>query len=393
LLLKDFGVSYSALATTFQIFGIAAVVGFIVWPWLADKYGRRTVLAINIAAFSLAMPIAGSAPNWITFVAVYAIIRFTLSGEWGVGAPLVAETWPAKYRGVVLGVIRAGYALGTAFAGLLTAYVAAGYGWRAVFYISGLVAVLAIYIRFLVPESPSWVRAQDRKDRISSALAAKRALSQEDIDWLKKISKPKLNQLFLPDTRRATILVTVVCSGIFMSVVTIIQFMPLYLSETHGWSTQQFGIFFTWWGLVGIPATALSGYLSDLFGRRLVFAICLLAGAVAIAFWTTTTDTRLIWIVGMVCSFAYTSAYGPLGSFASELYPTRVRATGTGFSFATASLVAYVFYPTLLLQLRQLTGSFAICFFVSSAILAVLALIIWFLSPESAGKELNEISE
>lgn len=393
LLIKEFGVSYSSLGTTFQIFGIAAVVGFIAWPWIADKYGRRSVLAVNIAVFSLAMPIAGLAPSWIAFVAVYAVVRFTLSGEWGVGAPLVAETWPAKYRGVVLGIIRAGYALGTAFAGLLTAYVAADYGWRAVFYISGLVALLAIYIRFLVPESPSWVRDQDRKDRIKRGLATNQPISQADTDWLKKTLKPKLSQLFLPDTRGATILVTVVCTGILLSIVTMVQFMPLYLSEAHGWTTQQFGLFFTWWGLVGIPATILSGYLSDIFGRRLIFGLCLLSGAIAIAFWTTASDTRLIWTIGMVCSFAYTSAYGPLGSFASELYPTRVRATGTGFSFAAASLIAFVFYPTLLLQLRQMTGSFAICFYISSAILVVLALIVWFLSPEGAGKELNEISE
>lgn len=208
-----------------------------------------------------------------------------------------------------------------------------------------------------------------------------------------KMSKPKLSQLFLPDTRRATILVTTVCTAITMAIVAIVQFIPLYLSETHGWSTQQFGFFFTWWGLVGIPATILSGYLSDRFGRRKVFSISLLSGAVTIGVWGMMADKLLIWIVGMMCSFATTSTYGPLSSFATELYPTRVRATGTGFSFAVAGLIAFVLYPILLFRLRQTAGSFAFCFFISAALLAAAALLIWLFSPESARKELNEINE
>jgi MFS transporter, putative metabolite:H+ symporter len=393
LLLKEFGLSLPEFRSAVQIFGIASVVGCLAWPWMADRYGRRTVLSINIAMFSLAMPVAASAPTWMAFVAVYAFVRFTLAGEWAVGAPLVAETWPAKYRGLVLGANRSAFSLGTAFAGLLTAFIAANYGWRAAFYLPGFVAVLAIFVRFFVPESPEWVGSKDRKDRIKKALVDKISLSAEDESWWEKAKRPGFTQLFLPDTRRSTILVTSVYTGVLMSFTTMTQFMPLYLSETHGWTTQEYGLFLTWWGIVGIPAYWISGGMSDKLGRRLSFVICLTWAAFFIAIWSFTTDPVLIWILGLIWSFGYAGVYGPLASFLSELYPTRIRATGTGFTLAFATLIGYVLWPYVLVYLRQWTGSFSACFLLSAGVLILVALIVWFFSPESARRELNSIGE
>jgi MFS family permease len=383
LLLKEFGLPLSEFRSAIQLFGIAHAVGCLFWPWLADRYGRRTVLSINIAMFSIAMPIAASAPTWMAFVAVYAAVRFTLAGERAVGAPLVAETWPAKYRGLVLGANRSAVSLGTAFAGLLTAFIAANYGWRAAFYLPGLVAILAIYIRFFVPESPEWVRAKDRKERIKKALLDKSPLSLEEASWWEKAKKPGLAQLFLPDTRPATILVTVIYTGVLMSFTTMSLFMPLYLSETHGWATQETGLFLTWWGIVGIPAYWISGGLSDRLGRRLAFVICL----------TSLRSGHSRPTTSCFGSWAYAGVYGPLASFLSELYPTRIRATGTGFTLAIGSLIALVLWPYVLVYLRQWTGSFSACFLLSSGALIIVALIVWFFSPECAQRELNSISE
>jgi putative MFS transporter len=392
LLLKEF-VPLSEFRSAIQLFGIAYVVGCLFWPWLADQYGRRTVLSINIAMFSIAMPIAASAPTWMAFVALYAGVRFTLAGEWAVGAPLVAETWPAKYRGLVLGANRSAFSLGTAFAGLLTAFIAANYGWRAAFYLPGLVAILAIYIRFFVPESPEWVRTKDRKERIKKALLDKSPLSLEEASWWERAKKPALAQLFLPDTRPATILVTVIYTGVLMPFTTMSLFMPLYLSETHGWATQEYGLFLTWWGIVGIPAFWISGGLSDRLGRRLAFVICLTWAAFFIAIWSFTSNHVLLWVLGLIWSFGYAGVYGPLASFLSELYPTRIRATGTGFTLAIGSLIAFVLWPYVLVYLRQWTGSFSACFLLSSGALIIVALVVWFFSPEGAQRELNSISE
>jgi MFS transporter, putative metabolite:H+ symporter len=392
LLMKEFGLSLPEYRAGVQLFGIAAVVGALVWPFLADRFGRRTILAINIGIFSLLMPMAAIAPTWEWFVATYLAIRFSLAGEWAVGAPLVAETWPARWRGLVLGANRSAYSLGIALAGLLTTYIASQYGWRAAFYVPGAVAILAIYIRMLVPESPEWVRARDRIARISSDIANKKVLSADDREWHAKAMTIQFWQLFLPDVRGKTLLVTVVYIGILTSFTTVTYFLPLFLAETHGWSTAQYGVFFTWWGVVGIPAYWISGGISDKIGRRPAFVVCLTLAALFLAIWSYCDSTTALWIVGMIWAFTYAGIYGPLASYLSEMYPTRARATGTGFTLATANFVGLVIWPYVLVWLRETTGSFRAGFFVSAGILCLVGAIVWIFSPEGARKELDTIS-
>jgi MFS transporter, putative metabolite:H+ symporter len=391
-LLKEFGLTVGEFRDGVQIFGLATVFGCFVWPWLADRYGRKTLLSINIALFSLAMPVAASAPSWAIFVFVYSIVRFTLAGEWAIGAPLVVETWPARYRGLVLGANRSAFSLGSALAGLLTTFIVVGYGWRAAFYLPGLVALLAVYIRLLVPESPEWVRTQDRMSRIKTASSSGIALSPDDREWFAKAKRPGITQLFLKDMRRNTALVTIVYTGVLVSFAAITQFMPLYLSEAHHWSTQEYGRFVTWWGLVGIPAYWIAGGSSDRYGRRRVFVVALLWAAIFLAIWAYATDHVALWVLGLIWSFGYAGIYGPLASYISELYPTRVRSLGTGFTLGVATLIAYVLWPYVLIWVRTSTGSFSICFLLSSAALLIVAAVVWLFSPESARKELDALT-
>jgi len=119
LLLKDFAIDLVAYRNGIQITGLVSIIGLFFWPWLADKFGRRNILALNIAIFSLAMPAVALAPSWTWFIVIYAVVRFALNGEWAVGSMLVAETWPARLRGFVLSVDRSAWGIGAALAGLI----------------------------------------------------------------------------------------------------------------------------------------------------------------------------------------------------------------------------------------------------------------------------------
>ena len=151
-----------------MFFGIA---GLYFWPWLSDRLGRRTLLAVNIALFSLLMPVAAMSPTFATFVIARSMVGFALNGEWSLGSMLVAETWPARLRGRVISMTRSTWCLGASLAGGITGLVAANYGWRIAVMVPGVIALLAIYVRATCPESPYWVRAQDRKQRISETLS------------------------------------------------------------------------------------------------------------------------------------------------------------------------------------------------------------------------------
>src|SRR5579859_4624455 len=212
LLLKEFAIDLAAYRNGIQITGLISIVGLFVWPWLADRFGRRNILALNIAIFSLAMPAIALVPSWTWFIVLYSVVRFALNGEWAVGSMLVAETWPARLRGRVLSIDRSTWSLGAALAGTIVTFVVTGWGWRTAYVLPAVIAFLAIYVRLLCPESPYWVRTQDRKQRISERIAADLTLTPDDSDWIAKTRKPGWQQLFLPDLWRNTVMATFVAS-------------------------------------------------------------------------------------------------------------------------------------------------------------------------------------
>jgi MFS family permease len=217
LLMKEFAIDLSTYRSGVQIALFVSIVGLYLWPWLADKFGRRNILALNIAVFSLAMPLVAVSPGWGSFVLIYSIVRFALNGEWAVGSMLVAETWPARLRGLVLSVDRSAWGIGAAPAGVLVTFVVTEWGWRAAYLLPVLVALLAVYVRLLCPESPYWVRTQDRKQRLRERQSAGFALDEDDRQWIAKTEQPSWRQLFLPDLRRSTVMATFVATMALVS--------------------------------------------------------------------------------------------------------------------------------------------------------------------------------
>jgi MFS family permease len=170
LIIKDFALTVPEYRTGLQISLFIGIAGLYFWPWLADRYGRRTLLAVNIALFSLLMPVVALSPTFSVFVIARSIVGFALNGEWSLGSMLVAETWPARLRGRVISINRAAWCFGASLAGAITGIVAANWGWRTAVMVPGVIALLAIYVRATCPESPYWVRAQDRRTRVRTAL-------------------------------------------------------------------------------------------------------------------------------------------------------------------------------------------------------------------------------
>jgi MFS family permease len=177
LIIKEFALDIPTYRTGFQIWLTLGITGLYFWPWLSDRLGRRSLLAANIAIFSLMMPIVALSPSFAVFVAGRALLTFALNGEWSLGSMLVAETWPAHLRGRVISTNRATWCFGASFAGAITGLVAGTWGWRAAVMVPGVIALLAIYVRATCPESPYWVRTQDRKRRIAATLAVGGAVS------------------------------------------------------------------------------------------------------------------------------------------------------------------------------------------------------------------------
>lgn len=392
LVIKEFALTIPEYRSGVQIALFFGIIGLYFWPWLSDRLGRRTLLAVNIALFSLLMPIAAMSQTFAIFVVVRSMVAFALNGEWSLGSMLVAETWPARLRGRVISATRATWCLGASLAGGITGLVAADFGWRFALMVPGVIALLGIYVRATCPESPYWVRAQDRKRGIAEALARGGHVSDEDRAWIGKAKSVGIRQVFLPDVLPNTLVALFVacCSTCIFG--TVGGWMPLYLSTEKHWSTAEYSLFYVFWGLSGFLGLCVAGWLADRIGRRLAFVVTLIEGAIFMTAWIYTTNHVLLWAFGLAWSFGFLGFWGPSTTLTAEVFPTRIRGAANGVVWAIAYFVGFVLFPFVTVALQQSTGSFTLSFLCAPLFMAAMAVGVTLLVPEHSGKELNEIS-
>jgi MFS family permease len=392
LIIKDFGLTVPQYRSGLQISLFIGIAGLYFWPWLSDRYGRRTLLAINIALFSLLMPVVAASPTFAVFVIARSVVGFALNGEWSLGSMLVAETWPPHLRGRVISINRAAWCFGASLAGAITGIAAATWGWRVAVMVPGAIALLAIYVRATCPESPYWVRTQDRKARVRAAMESGRPVSADDRDWFLKADRVGIRQVFLPDILPSTLtaLFVACCSTCIFG--TVGAWMPLYLATEKHWTTAEYSAFYVCWGIVGFFGLWLAGWLADRFGRRAGFIVLLLEGATFLTAWIYADSTLLLWLFGLGWSFGFLGFWGPSTVLTAEIFPTRVRGVANGVVWAIAYFVGFVLWPFATVALQQSTGSFKLAFLCIPVFMLAMALGVWLCVPEHAGKELNKIS-
>ena len=153
---KEFNTDIPAVAATISITLAFRPVGAFIFGLLADRYGRRLPLMIDLVFFSIIEVFSGLAPNYATFFVLRALFGIGMGAEWGVGASLAMEKVPPKWRGVLSGVLQEGYAVGYLLAACCYFLVFSRWGWRPMFFVGGLPALLALFVRFKVKESAVW---------------------------------------------------------------------------------------------------------------------------------------------------------------------------------------------------------------------------------------------
>src|ERR1700719_1551148 len=173
-LAAQFHVTKAAIVATLAWTLLMRPVGALVFGLLADRYGRRNLLIANVIFFSIIELSCGFAPSFVVFLFLRILYGIGMGGEWGVGASLAMEAIPARWRGMLSGILQNGYAVGYLLAALVLRFAFPVWGWRPMFWLGGIPALLALYIRSSVPESEAW-----QKHRAPSTSAVLRILSEQ----------------------------------------------------------------------------------------------------------------------------------------------------------------------------------------------------------------------
>lgn len=354
--------------------GTSALILSSLGGWLAglaaDRWGRVRILQLTIVWFAVFTFLSGFTTSFGQLLVVRGLQGLGFGGEWAVGSVLIGERIRSEFRGRAVGTTQAGWAIGWGMAALMYAlafhFLPMALAWRVMFWIGLLPALLAIWVRHHVAEPEVYLSAAHSGVRQSS---------------LAIFARPLL---------RTTALASLVALGAQGGYYAITTFLPLYL-RMRGLSVIDTGLY-----LMMIVAGSFCGYmtsahLADLVGRRnslLVFAAGSLAAvAIYTALHLGNTATLLL---GFPLGFFSSGAFGPMGTFFTELFPTSLRGSGQGFSYNLGRGVGALF-PTLVgyVSARMSLGASIALFAVSAYALMALGVLAL---PETKGRDLTAVS-
>ncbi len=318
--------TFSAVAKTFHV-GITAVtvavtltlamraIGALIFGRLADRFGRRPILMLNIILFSVFELLTGFAPNLITFMILRALYGIAMGGEWGIGASLTMESIPARWRGWVSGLLQsgypAGYFLATVLFGLAFPYV----GWRGMFIIGAFPALLVLYIRSSVPESPVW-REVSKQPRVPVSMVLRKHLGL---------------------TVYAVILMM---AFNFFSHGSQDLYPNVFLGVQHHFSHATITTIALIYNLGAMIGGLCFGALSQKIGRRLTIGIAAALALPLIPLWAFSSTPLMLGLGAFLMQICVQGAWGIIPVHLNELSPKEIRATFPGFVYQLGNFLA-----------------------------------------------------
>lgn len=354
VLAAQFHVEKSAIIWTTTATLAFRPVGALIFGMLADRYGRRAPLIANVIYFSAVEVACGFAPNYKTFLVLRCLYGIGMGGEWGVGASLAMEHAPRKWRGLLSGILQSGYSIGYLLAAVAARVVLPTLGWRWMFWIGGLPALLALYVRTHVPESEAW-----RQHRVPTMAAIIETVGKH---W----------KLF-------AYLVLLMTLFMFLSHGTQ-DLYPDFLKHEHGVAPKKVADIAILYNIGAVAGAILFGLLSERLGRRYSILAALALSLAMIPFWAFGGTILILCLGAFVMQMGVQGAWGIVPAHLNEVAPDAVRGLVPGLAYQLGILFAS---PTSNIEhkLRDRFGySWALAGFEIAVIIA-LAVVTW------AGKE------
>jgi MFS family permease len=316
-LIREFSMSTRTAGLLNSLTLIASALGGLFFGIVADRIGRTRSLMASILVYSL----SSAACGLVHSIPQLAVFRFLLGlgmgGEWSAAAALVAETWRPEHRGKALGLMQSSYAIGEVIASVVVLFILPHFGWRAVFFVGVLPALMVLWIRRDVPESESWRRR-----------------AQSAANTLRKSFFHSLS----PKTLKLGAIAATMNAFSLFGFWGLFTWVPAYLSLPvaqggRGISFTKSMTFFLvlsvgkWLGYIAF------GVMSDAWGRKKPYFLFLMLAAIFVPIYGMVHTETLLFILGPIVAFFGTGYFSGYPAMAAEIFPGEVRATAMGFSY------------------------------------------------------------
>ncbi len=355
--------------------GTAALLMSSLGGWMAglvaDRLGRVRVLQMTILWFAVFTFLSGFTQNFWQLLLCRGLQGLGFGGEWAVGSVLMGETIRAEYRGKAVGTVQGGWAIGWGIAAffymVLLSKLPGEWGWRAMFWIGILPALLVLYIRQNVEEPEVFSKTRDT---------------------LEKRQESHFMEIFSPAVLKITALTSLLAIGVQGGYYAITTWLPTFLKTVRKLSVLNTGGYLIVVIVGSFVGYIVSAHLADALGRKRTLIIFALFSFLTVAAYTYLPISNSVMLVlGFPLGFFASGAFSPIGAFFTELFPSRIRGSGQGFSYNVGRAIGALF-PTLVgylsktMTLGQAIATFAI---IAYLIMIVAAAVL----PETRGKELK----
>lgn len=348
---KEFHKSDAEVALAITLTLALRPIGALLFGLLSDRYGRRIPLMLNLVFYSIVELLTGLAPNFTVFLVLRALFGIGMGGEWGVSASLVMEHVPKRLRGVVSGVLQQGFAAGNILAATLYFFLFDRLGWRPLFFIGGLPALLAIYVRYRVKESPVW----EKTERQDWGVLSRQLMAH----W----------KLF----------VYITC---FMAMMSFAghgtgDMYPTFLQRQWQFGARERAAITAFSNVGAIVGAIVAGYLSDRWGRRRTVVVAVVLAAATIPIWAYAPSVPLLIAGAFAMQFTMQGAWGVIPAYLAEISPNSIRGSLPGFGYQCGALISssVVYIEALLAQSMSYSAAMATTAAVCFAVLLVVALV------------------
>jgi len=346
---------------------VASAIGGFLFGILADRIGRTRALMASILVYSFASAACGFSHTISQLATFRFVLGLGMGGEWTTGAALIAETWRAEHRGKALGLMQSAYAIGEAIAALIVLVVFPRLGWRAVFFVGVLPALLVLWIRRGVSEPDIWKN---------------RAAAQKG-NWLNRLREKTI--------LRNGLLATAMNACSMFGYWGLFTWIPGYLSlpVSRGGRGLSLVVGTTFY-LVLAPGKWLGyvsfGFFADAFGRRKPYFAYLLVAAILVPLYGIIRNPLWLMVLGPFVAFFGTGFFSGYAAIASEIFPGEIRAAAMGLSYNIGRGLSAI-APFAVGAIASRLGFGPAFFLLAAAFL--LAAFLALLLPETRGRQLT----
>lgn len=342
---------------------IAAAVGGTVFGWFADRYGRVRALTASMLVYSIATALCGVTQTATQLLLCRVVLGLGMGGEWASGAALVAEMWPGRHRGKALALVQSSWAVGYALGAAVVALVLPRFGWRAVFFVGIVPALITLWLRRGLHEPQVWLQSRGgggAELQVGNALA-----------------RPRFGSLFRGKLGYSVLICATMNAATLFAWWGLFTWVPRFLSMSVAEGGRGLSIVQTSaWTIVMQVGTFLGyivfGYLADIFSRKYTYIGYLVMAALLVPAFALVRSPNALLVIGPLVGFFGTGYFSGFSVIASELFPTSLRASAMGFVYNIGRVVS-ASAPYIIGRVSEHSGlGYALCITAAAFLLAAM---------------------